>query len=99
MKKENAVWVERALDLVREERRITLALIETLREIESRMIFAELGYGSLFEFAVRHLGLSEGAAQRRIQAMRLVKSVPEAQVQLESGSLSLSNAAKVQGFF
>jgi hypothetical protein len=85
--------------LVSDERRITLELIESLREIEHRLLFAELGYGSLFEFCTRELGLSEGSAQRRIQAMRLIRDVPEAKASLESGSLSLSNAAKVQGFF
>jgi hypothetical protein len=42
--------------------------------------------------------MSEGAAQRRIQAMRLVRDVPEAKASLENGKLSLSNAAKVQSF-
>lgn len=85
--------------LVADERRITLRLIESLREIEARLLFADMGYGSLFEFCTKELGLSEGSAQRRIQAMRLVRDVPEAKLAIEDGSLSLSNAAKVQGFF
>ncbi len=84
--------------LVAEERRATLAIIEHLQEIQERRLYAELGYASLWEFATRYLGLSEGAAQRRIQAMRLTRDVPEAKVALESGKLSLSNAAKVQSF-
>ncbi|MBC7691026.1 MAG: HNH endonuclease [Methylotenera sp.] len=88
----------RTKTLVTQERRITLALIEHLAEISRRMLYAELGYSSLWDFATRELGLSEGAAQRRIQAMRLVRDVPEAAAALESGSLSLSNAAKVQSF-
>lgn len=84
--------------LVAEERSITLSLIEHLQEINQRKLYAELGYGSLWEFATKRLGLSEGAAQRRIQAMRLVRDVPEAKEKLRSGSLSLSNAAKVQSF-
>lgn len=60
------------------------------------MLHAELGYGSLWEFCTQELGLSEGSAQRRIQAMRLLRDVPEARASLESGRLTLSNAAKVQ---
>lgn len=88
----------RTKTLVLEERRATVALIEHLEEIQTRLLYAELGYSSLWEFATRELGLSEGAAQRRIQAMRLVRDVPEAKEKIESGLLSLSNAAKVQSF-
>jgi hypothetical protein len=82
--------------LVQEERRITLELIECLEIISSRMLYAELGYGSLFEFCNRHLGLSEGSAHRRISAMRLARDVPQAKEKLKSGELSLTNAAKIQ---
>jgi hypothetical protein len=82
--------------LVQEERRITLELIECLEIISGRMLFAELGYGSLFEFCTRHLGLSEGSAHRRISAMRLARDVPQAKEKLKTGELSLTNAAKIQ---
>lgn len=90
--------LDRTKILVAQERRITLELIDHLREVDRRMLHAELGYGSLWEFCTKELGLSEGAAQRRIQAMRLIRDVPEARESLESGRLSLSNAAKVQSF-
>ncbi len=82
--------------LAAEERRITLQLIEHLKEIDSRMLYAELGFESLFAFVVRHLGYSEGSAHRRIAAMRLLKEVPEVREKLESGALTLTNAAKIQ---
>lgn len=85
--------------LVAEERKITLSLIEHLSEINRRMLYLEMGYGSLFEFAVKHLGLSEGSAHRRIAAMRLVQEVPEARAKLETGALSVTNAAKIQVAF
>ena len=88
----------RTKTLVAEERRITLALIMHLQEIERRMLYAEMNYSSMWDFATGELGLSEGAAQRRLHAMRLVRDVPEAKVALASGALSLSNAAKVQSF-
>jgi len=91
--------LKRTQDLVTDERRTTMALIEHLREIERRMLFLETGHSSLFEFAVKHLGLSEGSAQRRISAMRLIRDIPEAKAKLESGEISLSNAAQIQTVF
>jgi hypothetical protein len=58
-----------------------------------------MGYSSLWDFATRFLGLSEGAAQRRISAMRLSEELPEVKAALESGHLSLSNASQIHGFF
>jgi hypothetical protein len=90
--------LSRTKTLVSDERRATLALIEHLEEIQARGLYASMGYASMWEFATQELGLSEGSAQRRIQAMRLVRDVPEAKASLADGSLSLSNAAKLQGF-
>jgi hypothetical protein len=90
--------LERTQNLVAEERRVTLALIEHLEEIQARRLHSELGYESLWAFCTQYLGLSEGAAQWRIAAMRLARDVPEAREALQSGALSLSNAARVQGF-
>lgn len=86
-------------NLVDQEREVTLKLIEALREIERRMLYADLGYASLFEFCIKHLSLSEGSAQRRIAAMRLVRDLPEVKRSLETGSLSLTNAAKLHSVF
>ena len=85
--------------IVNEERRITAKLIEHLTEINQRLLFLKLGYSSLFEFVTKELGLSEGATQRRVQAMRLMQDLPETRQAYEEGSLSLSNAAKLQSHF
>ncbi len=85
--------------LVSEERRITAKLIDHLTEINQRLLFLKLGYSSLFEFVTKELGLSEGAAQRRIQCLRLMQDLPETRQAYEQGSLSLSNAAKLQSHF
>jgi 5-methylcytosine-specific restriction endonuclease McrA len=96
---EKSDLLKRTQDLAAIERHTTLELIEHLREIERRMLFLELGYSTLFEFAVKHLAFSEGSAQRRISAMRLIQDVPEAKEKLESGAISLSNASQVQTAF
>lgn len=85
--------------LVAEDQRISLLLMEALRECERRMLFAEMGFSSLWEFAVRYLGLSEGSAQLRISAMRLARDIPNAMDRLQSGELSLSNASQLYSFF
>lgn len=75
---------------VREERKVTLQVLKLLREVERRELFARLGYSSLFTYCVEHLKYSESAAQRRIVAMRALQLLPELEVKIENGKLSLS---------
>lgn len=84
---------------VAEERNALMQLIECLTEVHRRSLPQEMGYSSLWDFARRYLGLSEGAAQRRIAAMRVSEEFPEAKAALENGTLSLSNASKLDTFF
>ncbi len=85
--------------LVSREREVTTEILHYLREVESRKLHLERGYPSLFEFTVRELGYSEGSAHRRLSAMRLVKALPELEPKIRSGELTLTNAARAQGFF
>ena len=86
-------------ELVAEERSVTLEILRHLREVERRRLYAGRSYPSLFEYATRELGYSEGAAQRRISSMRLLKELPELEPKIESGALSLSVVAQAQSFF
>ena len=70
-----------------------------LAEIDSRNLFFRQGFFSLFDYAVRELGYSEGAAYRRIKAMKLCRELPETANRLQSGKLSLSAASQLQVFF
>jgi hypothetical protein len=90
--------LKRAAKLAQTERRITAAFVETLAEIDSRRLFAEEGYASLWEYVTKGLGLSESSAQRRIQAARLLRDEPAVKPALETGTLTLSNAAQLQSF-
>ena len=81
---------------IREERRITREVLELIILSEDRRIYAERGYPSLFEWLTKRFGYSEGAANRRISAARLLRSVPEASEKLESGDLNLTTMAKAQ---
>ena len=71
----NVEFAKKILAAVKAETNQTLEVLNLLREAEDRKIFLEMSYGSLFEFATKFLGYSEGAAMRRIQAMRLVKNL------------------------
>jgi hypothetical protein len=85
-------------DLVAREREVTTQVLWHLREIESRRLFAMLGFSSLFDYAVKELGYSEGSAMRRINAMRFLKEIPQAEKALQEGKLTLSHLSSVQTF-
>ena len=53
--------------LVQKERKLNIEILQHLQEIESRKLYLERGFSSLFEYAVKELGYGEGAAYRRIK--------------------------------
>ena len=85
--------------LVSQERQVLTKILHHLREIERRRLFSDFSCSSLFDYAVKMLGYSEGQAQRRIQAMRLMKEIPEIEKKIVEGSLNLSNIAQAQTAF
>lgn len=91
--------IQQTQTLVADEKRIDLELLDHLREIDRRMLHLEMGYGTLFDFAVQYLGLTEASAYRRLSAMRMIREMPEVKARLESGALSLSNLAAAETFF
>jgi hypothetical protein len=91
--------IEGAKELVSQEIKTGLKLLEYLREIEAQMIYAELGFDSMWSFCVKYLKLSEGDAQRKLASMRLCKVIPEVKDDLTQGRITLTNAAQVQSFF
>ena len=85
--------------LVLHEQALQLAVLDHLREIQARHLHLRLGFASLFDYAVRELGYSEGAAWRRIKAMRLCSETAGTRERLQDGSLTLSAAAQLQNTF
>ncbi len=80
------------------ERDATLFVLEHLREVERRMLYAR-EYPSLFEYCVHELGYDGGSAQHRIAAMRLLRDLPELAGQVEAGALTLTVMSQAQSFF
>jgi hypothetical protein len=95
----NKDLLEKTSRLVAHERETIVEVLHHLREIERRMLYAEVGYPSLLSYCVRELKYSESAAYRRISAMRLIKEIPEAEAKIMSGSLTLNNATQAQVHF
>ena len=68
-----------------------MKLLHHLKEIDSRKLYSDLGYSSLFSYLTKGLGYSESSACRRISAARLLKTHPEIETKIEKGSLNLTN--------
>src|SRR6185503_9913806 len=90
---------QQTLHAAKTEQRATYQLLQYLREVEARKLFAQRGYDSLFAYVVKELKYSEACASERIAAMRLLRELPQAEVSLATGELNLSTAAKLQHFF
>ena len=85
--------------LVAEERIKTLEVIEYLQAIYDRRLHLKRGYASMHAFLVQELSYSDGAAHRRIAAMRLVQELPQVKKSISDGKLSLTTASTAQVFF
>lgn len=82
---------------IKEERLSTLRVLHLFREIERRRDFGN--HSSLYELATKEFAYSAAAAHRRIQAMRLLRSMPDYESKIENGELSLTAAASAQSYF
>ncbi|HXH29784.1 MAG TPA: HNH endonuclease signature motif containing protein [Bacteriovoracaceae bacterium] len=82
----------------RTEKSATVNLLKHLQEVSRRKLYVDYGHSTLPKYIVSELGYSENEAWTRIQAMRLLGTVPEIEDKIESGQISLSNASALQGF-
>jgi hypothetical protein len=71
-------------------RRLDARLIAHLVEVEDRRLHLQAACSSMFDFCVRRLHMSEGAAFRRINAARLVRRFPALLAHVERGEVHLS---------
>lgn len=93
------VLINDAIIIARSEREMTLRMLHHLKEIEQRKLYSDLKCTSLFDFCVRVLKYSESSAYRRIQASKLITSIPEVEDKIINGSLSVTNIALVNQYF
>nr|WP_295901349.1 HNH endonuclease signature motif containing protein [uncultured Bdellovibrio sp.] len=92
----NSELLVRLEKLVRTERKITHLILCHINAVESRRLYAELGFDSMFKYLTKHLGYGEDSAYRRLQAARVLKQVPAVAEKLEEGSLNLTQLTQVQ---
>ena len=85
-------------EAIQKEREATAIVVRYFQEIYDRELYLKHACSSLFQFVTEKLGYCAGSAQLRINAMRLIQSVPEVELKIESGELSLTAAAKIQSF-
>jgi hypothetical protein len=71
-------------------RRGLARLLAHLGEVEERRLDLESACGSLFDFCVRRLSMSEEEAWRRVAAARLVRRFPTARSMIERGEIHLT---------
>src|SRR6185369_11444643 len=76
-------------ELARQSNVLTAQLLAHLVELEARMLHLELGFSSLFGYCVEALGMSEGAAGRRVTAARVCRRFPEVFERAARGELHL----------
>jgi 5-methylcytosine-specific restriction endonuclease McrA len=84
---------------VKSETSATLRVLHLLREVERRRLFSKFKYQSLLDYAEKRLGYPYDQAWRRIQAMRLLKELPEIEQKISDGSLNLTNIGYAQAAF
>jgi len=85
--------------LVQDERRLSVKILHHMREIDRRRLYSDIGYQSLFDYAVKQLGYSASAAYRSIQAARMLNEIPEIEEKINQGQLNLTHISDAAGFF
>jgi hypothetical protein len=78
-------------------RQAEVKLLLHFEEISARRLWTEAG--SLYKFLAQTFQLTDDQIYPRLQAMRLIEALPELEVKLESGQLSITNALKAQQVF
>ncbi len=67
---------------VQQERSSTAEVVRCFQEIYDRKFYLERGFPSFFEMVTKQFGYCAGAAQRRINSMRLIRDLPEVEKEL-----------------
>jgi hypothetical protein len=80
----------RLSELAGDERAVQVEFLLHLEEFDRRQAWLHAGHGSLWDYCLRVLHLREGAAARRIRAMRVLRRLPDLAEPLRDGRLCLS---------
>ena len=83
-------------ELIKTERKVTNEILALINLALEQRSYLDLGFSSMFDWLVKGFGFSSSSAYRRIEAARLLKSVPDAFEKLETGKVNLSTLSKAQ---
>ena len=86
---------ERAMAIVKRFKKCEIELIEILQEVGAKRVFYTLKFSSLFDYAVRGLGLSEEMAYIYIGVSRKAAEVPALAHEIRAGRVSVSKAKTI----
>ena len=75
---------------------INMRIIKLLIETEERRLYLVDACPSMFDYCVRRLNMSEGAAYLRLASARLVRSFPTLARRIETGELHLSTLVQLR---
>ncbi len=70
---------------IREERKITLQIVQLINEAHDRRLYAGAGYSTPFEWLTKEFGYSAAAAMRRLDSARALRDVPSIEKKIETG--------------
>ena len=93
---DSAALARRLGELAGHEREVQVEFLLYLAEFDTRRAWAEAGHRSLWDYLLRVVHLREGAAFRRIAAMRVVRQLPVVAEALRDGRLCLSTVAVLE---
>lgn len=82
--------------LAQKERELLHEVLLHICEADHRRLYLDLAYPSLFSYLTESCGYSVAAAQRRIDAARLIPSVPVVLEKIKTGEISLSQISLLQ---
>jgi hypothetical protein len=91
----DAELVGRLVELLREERRLTAAVLAHLGEVEARRLYLPAACSSMFVYCTRVLGMSEDQAFKRIQAARAMRRFPVVATAVAEGRLHLTAVVRL----
>jgi hypothetical protein len=90
---DSATLTRRLGELAGDERNVQVDFLLHLDEFDRRRAYLDAGHGSLWDYCLRALHLREGAAGRRIGAMRVLRRFPRLEPALRDGRLCASTAS------
>src|SRR6195952_1020341 len=85
-------------ELMAADHRLGAKLIVYIAEVETRGLFREHAYSSIFDFLAKELHMSEGQAALRMNAARLVRKYPVIVSMLATGAVHLSALRQISQF-